>query len=113
MYTYYYIIAAVIVVGFLFMMWRDVRTLKSRVTDVVEQHNNIKKALDRHESMLVGTTIPAQIDGFEGFDGAPVDPEITPEITPEPVEPQVEPAKPVATGKEKTSKKGSVREKDA
>lgn len=100
MYTYYYIIAAVIVVGFLFMMWRDVRTLKSRVTDVVEQHNNVKKALDRHESMLVGTTIPAQIE--PEFDD--IDPEITPEPAPEPVEP---------TKKEKPSKKVSVREKDA
>ena len=100
MYTYYYIIAAIIVVGFLFMMWRDVRTLKSRVTDVVEQHNNVKKALDRHESMLVGTTIPAQIE--PEFDD--IDTEIIPEPTPEPVEP---------TKKEKPSKKVSVREKDA
>lgn len=52
MYTYYILVPIVLLVAFLFMMWRDVRTLKSRVTDVVEQHNNVKKALDRHDSML-------------------------------------------------------------
>jgi hypothetical protein len=60
MYTYYYIIAAAVVAVFLFLMWRDVRTLKSRVTDVVEQHNNVKKALDRHESLLAPHDIPVQ-----------------------------------------------------
>ena len=52
MYTYYILVPIVLLVVFLFMMWRDVRTLKSRVTDVVDQHNNVKKALDRHDSLL-------------------------------------------------------------
>ena len=62
MYTYYIIFACVVAAVFLFMMWRDVRTLKSRVTDVVEQHNNVKKALDRHESLLApgASDIPFQ-----------------------------------------------------
>lgn len=62
MYTYYIVFACAVAAVFLFMMWRDVRTLKSRVTDVVDQHNNVKKALDRHESMLTSpsTDIPFQ-----------------------------------------------------
>lgn len=52
MQQYYILIGCTILAVFLFMMWRDVRTLRSRVTDVVEQHNNVKKALDRHDSMF-------------------------------------------------------------
>jgi len=61
MQVYYIILPIVILLVFLFMMWRDVRTLKSRVTDVVEQHNNIKKVLDKHESML---TVGDPMGGF-------------------------------------------------
>lgn len=86
MYTYYYIIAAAVITAFLFMMWRDVRTLKSRVTDVVEQHNNVKKALDRHESMLTGPQdIPVQF-----ATDADMEPTIGETIPPEAAKPTVE-----------------------
>ena len=111
MYTYYYIIAAVIVAGFLFMMWRDVRTLRSRVTDVVEQHNNVKKVLDRHGSMLTGMEIPVQFEGDSNMamdnPAEPVDPEIRPDPLPSiKEEPGTE--KP----KQKKAKTTSVREKE-
>lgn len=101
MYTYYIIFACAVAAVFLFMMWRDVRTLKSRVTDVVEQHNNVKKALDRHESMLASPSsgIPLQFET-----PAPVD--ATPEIKEE--EPEEIAEKP----KSKKAKTVSLREKE-
>lgn len=52
MQAYIPIIACVVAAAILFMLWRDISTLKSRVTDVVNQHNNVKQVLDKHESML-------------------------------------------------------------
>jgi len=52
MQSYYIAIPFVLLAVVLYIMWRDIRTLKSRVTDVVTQHNNVKLALDRHDSML-------------------------------------------------------------
>ena len=99
MQQYYIAIGCAILSVFLFMMWRDVRTLKSRVTDVVEQHNNVKKALDRHESMITSPKdIPIQFMA---------DPEIQPaedapvEIKKEPVEPLNDEAPKAVTAKAK------------
>ena len=101
MYTYYIIFACTVAAIFLFMMWRDVRTLKSRVTDVVEQHNNVKKVLDRHESMLVppASDIPFQFATDISNDPIPEPPEVE--------EPEVD-EKP----KTKKAKTVSLREKD-
>jgi hypothetical protein len=111
MYTYYYIIAAVIVVGFLFMMWRDVRTLRSRVTDVVEQHNNVKKVLDRHGSLLTGMEIPVQFSGEPVEDAAePMDPMDT-EIRSDPL-PQIKEEPGTEKPKQKKPKASSAREKE-
>lgn len=82
MQIYYIVLPIVILLVFLFMMWRDIRTLKSRVTEVVEQHNNVKKVLDKHESMIVMGD-PMRDFKFETIEGNIVPPpeqQSTPEI---------------------------------
>jgi hypothetical protein len=109
MYTYYIIFACAVAAVFLFMMWRDVRTLKSRVTDVVEQHNNVKKVLDRHESMLAAppSDIPFQFAMEPPVDaGSPIDDE------PSTVEIKEEPVEVVEKPKTKKAKTVPLREKD-
>lgn len=104
MYTYYIIFACAVAAVFLFMMWRDVRTLKSRVTDVVEQHNNVKKALDRHESMLASPSsgIPLQFETPVPVDTTPSTVEIKEE----------EPDEVAEKPKSKKAKTVSLREKE-
>jgi hypothetical protein len=105
MYTYYIIFACAVAAVFLFMMWRDVRTLKSRVTDVVEQHNNVKKALDRHESMLASPSsgIPLQFETPAPLDNNPSTVEIKEEEPEEVAEkPKVKKAKTVSLREKET-----------
>lgn len=111
MQTYYIAIPCVLLAVFLVVMWRDVRTLKSRVTDVVEQHNNVKKALDAHDAL------------FQEYHRAPMslsdmtfEPISIPE-TEQPDTPTMEPAsapaaKAVSTSKKASSKATPAREKD-
>lgn len=108
MYTYYYIIAAAVVAVFLFLMWRDVRTLKSRVTDVVEQHNNVKRALDRHESLLTTKDIPVQFatEADTMMNDEPTIGEIVPAASSKPtveIKEEPEDTKPVKTKKTKST----------
>jgi len=114
MQTYYIAIPFVLLSVFLFVMWRDMRTIKSRMIEIVEQHNNVKKALDRHDTMLMSGPVPAMLNDltFEPIDNDPIEEEdpSTPTVT----KPQRETPPPAPTkAKVKPTKASSVREKDA
>lgn len=100
--AYIPIVACVLIAGIIFMMWRDISTLKSRVTDVVTQHNNVKSVLDRHESMIntpVGHEFPLQFAMDVPETGGALVEADTPKIKEEPVDEQ----KPKSTKKPKAT----------
>jgi len=104
MQQYYIAIGCALLSVFLFMMWRDVRTLKSRVTDVVEQHNNVKKALDRHDSMIVSLRdIPVQL--MEDSEIQPAEKMSPVEVKKEPIDEIIDAPKAMTTKTKKNTTK--------